>query len=154
MEPVFIDFHIHTSDDVNSQNESYDLDQLKLKLEEISDGSRYLVSITDHNFINKSVYLKAKEELDNILLGVELHIRNYDEAPPYHCHILFNKDVIDEGVIDDINQKLDELYPGKVISKDDEAIPYIAIVMKKQKGEKEEKGVKPEWHLLKRNHLN
>jgi 5,10-methylenetetrahydrofolate reductase len=57
MEPVFIDVHIHTSVNPESLNESYDLDMLKIKIEEIADGADYLISLADHNIINKPVYL-------------------------------------------------------------------------------------------------
>lgn len=63
MEPVFIDFHIHTSENPESMNESYDLDILKTKIEEIADGSDYLISLTDHNTINKPVYLKGWKKI-------------------------------------------------------------------------------------------
>jgi hypothetical protein len=90
MEPIFIDFHIHTSDDPENLNGSYDLDTLKTKIEEIAEGADYLISLTDHNTVNKPVYLKALQKFEHILLGVELHVRNHDIAKPYHCHILFN----------------------------------------------------------------
>lgn len=129
MDPVFIDFHIHTSDNPESLNESYDLDTLKMKVEEIADGAEYLISLTDHNAINKLVYLKAVEKISNIILGVELHIRNYDDANPYHCHMLFNLKIIDAKTIDDINSKLDLLYPNKVVSKDVISIPKLENIM-------------------------
>jgi len=129
MEPVFIDFHIHTSDNPESLNESYDLDMLKMKIEEIADGSEYLISLTDHNIINKPVYLKAVQDIKNVLLGVELHVRNYEEASPYHCHMLFNLEKIDATAIDDINLKLDELYPNKVLSSNDPSIPKLEGIM-------------------------
>lgn len=129
MEPVFIDFHIHTSDNPESLNESYDLDMLKKKIEGIADGADYLISLTDHNIINKSVYLKAAKILSNILLGVELHVRNYDEAEPYHCHMLFNLEEITSEIIDDINSKLDDLYPNKVVASDDLSIPKLERIM-------------------------
>lgn len=129
MEPVFIDFHIHTSDNPKSLNESYDLDMLKMKIEEIADGSDYLISLTDHNIINKTVYLRAAQKISNILLGVELHVRNYEDASPYHCHILFNLEKIDAATIDNINQKLDVLYPNKVVTNTDPNIPKLADIM-------------------------
>lgn len=129
MEPVFLDFHIHTSVHPENLNENYDIDTLKSKIEQIADGSSYLISLTDHNVINKSVYLQAVEKIENILLGVELHVRNYDTARPYHCHILFNLEKIDESAIDEINAKLDELYPRKVISSDDKNIPKLEDIM-------------------------
>ena len=82
MKPVFLDFHIHTSDDPESLNSSYTVDALKSKIEEIADGSEYLISFSDHNTINKAAYLDAAQKIQNLLVGVELHIRNYDEAKP------------------------------------------------------------------------
>jgi len=128
MKPVFLDFHIHTSSNFESPNEDYDLQKLKSGVERIADGSPYLISITDHNFVNKKIYLKAAEEIENILLGVELHVRNYKECKPYHCHILFNVEEIDSTVIDDVNAKLDKLYPIKTVSDKDE-IPSLEEIM-------------------------
>ena len=87
MEPVFIDLHIHTSKKPDKLNKSYDLDLLKKKIEKEAEGQPYLISLTDHNTINKPVYLEAVKTFDNILLGVELHIRNHDYKKPYHSHI-------------------------------------------------------------------
>lgn len=129
MEPVFIDFHIHTSDNPESLNESYDLDMLKTKVEEIANGADYLISLTDHNTINKSVYLKAVQKLKHILLGVELHVRNYENADPYHCHMLFKLKEIDSATIDDLNLKLDKLYPKKVVANNDPSIPKLEAIM-------------------------
>ena len=123
MEPVFIDCHIHTSDDPGNLNDSYDLDMLKNKIEEIAGESAYLISLTDHNTVNKPIYLKAVKKFKHILLGVELHVRNHDHRKPYHCHIYFNLPQIDESYIDDINAILDGLYPKKVVSADDGTIP-------------------------------
>ena len=129
MEPVFIDLHIHTSDNPDSLNESYDLDILKTKVEEIANGADYLISLTDHNTINKPIYLKAIQKFKYILLGVELHVRNYENADPYHCHILFNLKKIDSTTIDDINLKLDELYPNKVVANNEASIPKLESIM-------------------------
>ena len=128
MEPVFLDFHIHTSENPEVPNENYNLQALKSGIEKIADGSPYLISITDHNFVNKHTYLEAANEIENILLGVELHVRNYKDCPPYHCHIIFNVKDINEGVIDGVNEKLDNLYPKKVVSRDDD-IPSLEDIM-------------------------
>ncbi|MBJ54224.1 MAG: ATPase [Gammaproteobacteria bacterium] len=128
MEPVYLDFHIHTSANPESPNEQYDLDALIRGIESIAEGSPFLISITDHNFVNKSVYLRAARKIDNLLLGVELHVRNYDECRPYHCHIIFNVPDISEDVIDDINAKLDELYPRKRVGNNDN-IPHLETIM-------------------------
>jgi predicted metal-dependent phosphoesterase TrpH len=84
MKPVFIDLHIHTSDNPDNLNDNYDLNLLKNKIEEVAEGSDYLISLTDHNTVNKPIYLRALEKFEHILLGVELHVRNYDTQKPYH----------------------------------------------------------------------
>lgn len=128
MEPVFIDFHIHTSSNFECPNEDYDLGALKAGIEKIAGDQPYLISLTDHNFINKKVYLDAVQEIENILLGVELHVRNYPQCKPYHCHMIFNIEEINEAVIDDVNEKLDILYPKKTVSNDD-GIPALEGIM-------------------------
>lgn len=128
MEPIFIDLHIHTSENPDSLNQSYDLGMLKEKVAEEAEGTSYLISLTDHNVINKSVYLKALDMFDHILLGVELHVRNHDFKKPYHCHMYFNLNQIDIAVIDNINGILDELYPTKVVA-DDGKIPKLEEIM-------------------------
>jgi len=131
MNPIYIDTHIHTSDNPNQLNENYDLDLLIKKIKEFNKDSEFLISLTDHNVINKSAYLKAKELGINIILGVELHIRNYDNCPAYHCHIYFDLDEISEEKIDDLNKKLNELYPNKVVEKMDKSIPTIQEIINK-----------------------
>lgn len=120
MKAIYTDLHIHTSENPNEINESYNLDLLISKIEEFSTGSDFLISLTDHNTINKAVYLKLLEKTKNVILGAELHIFNYENKPLYHCHIYFNVEEITEDIIDDINVILDSLYPEKVISKDDD----------------------------------
>ena len=129
MEPIFIDLHIHTSDNPDNLNDSYDLDLLKSKIEEVAEGSVYLISLTDHNTVNKPIYLRAVQMFEHILLGVELHVRNYDLQKPYHCHIYFNLQQIDAPSIDGINTILDKLYPKKVVSADDSSIPRLEEIM-------------------------
>ena len=129
MKPVFIDFHIHTSDNPEKLNSNYEVEVLKDNIEKIADGEEFLISLTDHNVVNKAAYLEASKIIDNLLLGVELHIRNFPEANPYHCHILFNLEAITEEIIDDINSKLDELYENKVVEKSDPSIPYLETII-------------------------
>ena len=115
MKPVYLDLHIHTSENPNNLNEDYPIDTLISKIKEFNDDYPYLISLTDHNIINKQVYLRAKQEIGYLILGVELHIKNYPDCPAYHCHIYFNCDNINEDIIDDLNEKLNKLYPNKVI---------------------------------------
>ena len=128
MEPVFVDLHIHTSDNPNELNQSYDLDLLKEKVEEAADGSAYLISLTDHNAVNKPVYLNAVQMFEHLLLGAELHVRNYENKDPYHCHIYF-KSPINTSSIDEINAILDKLYPSKVVSGTDTNIPKLEDII-------------------------
>jgi len=129
MNTVFVDLHIHTSDDPNNLNRCYDIDTLIENVEKISDCSPYLISFTDHNTINKIVYLKAVEKNVPLILGAELHIEYHKSREPYHCHIYFNLKVIDSQVIDNLNNILDELYPNKQVSFGDENIPHLERIV-------------------------
>src|ERR1035437_7908239 len=129
MNLLYTDLHIHTSDDPNHLNESYNLELLIQKIKEFNGNSDFLISVTDHNVINKKAYLKAIELDLNIILGVELHIKNYESSPAYHCHIYFDLPAITESFIDDINSKLNRLYPSKVVEKTDPTIPTIQKVI-------------------------
>lgn len=131
MNPIYTDLHIHTSDNPDNPNDSYDLELLVKKILEFNKNSEFLISLTDHNFINTKAYLKAKELGLNIILGVELHIRNYESCPAYHCHIYFDIDEITEIILDDLNEKLNQLYPKKVVEKLDTSIPSIQDVINK-----------------------
>lgn len=130
MKPVYLDLHIHTSENPNALDSNYNLDLLRTGIEKMANGSPYLISITDHNTINKPVYLRAVKELQKIILGVELHVKNYETKNPYHCHIFFDIPEISEEQIDQINSKLDKLYPNKHVSSTDENIPLLENIMK------------------------
>jgi energy-coupling factor transporter ATP-binding protein EcfA2 len=131
MNPIYTDLHIHTSDNPDKPNENYDVELLVKKILEFNKNSDFLISLTDHNFINTKAYLKAKELSINIILGVELHIKNYEGCPAYHCHIYFDIEEISEIILDELNTKLNELYPKKVIEKIDPSIPSIQDVINK-----------------------
>lgn len=115
MKPIYLDLHIHTSEYPDNLNQNYNVDLLLDKIKEINGNSEFLISLTDHNTINKNAYMKLLGKTNNVILGVELHIKNAETKPPYHCHIYFNLDEITEEKINDINVILDELYPEKVI---------------------------------------
>ena len=125
LEPIYLDLHIHTSENADKLNESYDVDCLVKKILEYNQDSSSLISFTDHNVINKQAYeeLIGKNEKISVLLGVELHIRNYLEASPYHAHIFFKTESI-LNEIDNINDILKGLYPKKMVSSND-VIPSI-----------------------------
>lgn len=130
MEPIFIDLHIHTSENSNILNDNYDVGNLITKIKKVADNRNFMVSLTDHNRINKEAYKKL---IGNafFLVGVELHIRNVDGCPPYHCHFYFDlKDQDVLGEIDKINVLLAELYPNAMPSKTDE-IPKIFDIVNK-----------------------
>lgn len=124
LQPVYVDIHIHTSDNPNVSNKDYNVDVLVRKLKDMAKNKPILVSLTDHNTINKKAYLELCHKLDHVILGVELHIKKYEEAPPYHCHILFECEP-SETNIDAINAILDELYPDKIVTDDTLNIPNI-----------------------------
>lgn len=75
MQAVYIDLHIHTSDNANSLNENYDIAELVSQIKNYVGDVPFMISLTDHNVINKSAYLKAKNLNINLILGVELHIK-------------------------------------------------------------------------------
>lgn len=103
-------------------------DKLLEKINEVSGGSEFLISLTDHNTINKYAYLKLLSKTNNVLLGAELHIKNYKTEPPYHCHIIFNVEKIEEKIIDSINKILDELYSDKVVTKEMVNVPTLEVI--------------------------
>ena len=131
MNPIYLDLHIHTSDNEDDLNQNYDVDLLLKKIEETSSDSDFLISLTDHNTINKSAYLKLLEKTQNVILGVELHIRNAETKPPYHCHMYFNLKEISVEKIDNINTILNELYPVKRVSPPYDTVKNIEEIIRK-----------------------
>lgn len=123
MEPVYLDLHIHTSTDADQLNANYDVATLHKGVQAAAMGSPFLISLTDHNCINKTAYLSAATLFPHLLIGAELHVRNYPTEPPYHCHIFFRSPV-DSDAIDELNAILDDLYPKKMVCASDE-IPAI-----------------------------
>ena len=63
----------------------------------------------------------------SVVIGAELHIKKYETAPPYHCHILFNLEVTEEN-INELNSILDGLYPDKLVTDNTVNIPDIEKV--------------------------
>jgi len=130
MKPVYLDLHIHTSEDEENLNQNYNVDLLLSKIKELSQNSEFLISLTDHNTINKSAYLTLLEKTKNVILGVELHVINSDGKPPYHCHFYFNIDEINERIIDNLNNILDRLYPSKKVSSPYNMVKNIEEIIK------------------------
>lgn len=128
MQPVYIDLHIHTYPDANNRTTDYDIVTLVRKIKEYNGDEPFLISFTDHNTINRDVYLAAKAVGVNLLLGAELHIKNHDDVEAFHCHIYFNLDVTREN-IDTLNDILDKLYENKLPCRTDQSIPDIQKVI-------------------------
>lgn len=128
MKPIFVDIHIHTSENPNSLPSDYNVKELIKNIRKLSGEYDVLLSLSDHNTINKNAYMSLIKEDVNVLIGVELHVKKYDDAPPYHCHIIFNKDVTEE-VIDEINGILDYLYPNKIVTDEDTKTPNIESII-------------------------
>ena len=119
-EPVYTDLHIHTSENPNKIKDGveYDIDALIKNINKISCDKKKLISFTDHNIINKKIYLNKLPDMYYLILGAELHVSYDTMKKPYHCHIFFNVKINGDN-IDKINEKLDMLYPKKEIDKED-----------------------------------
>lgn len=128
MEPVYLDLHIHTSEDPDQLDASYDIATLHEKVRAYAMGSPYLISLTDHNTINKVAYLHAATLFPHLLIGAELHVRNYRDESPYHCHIFFRSPVAAD-TIGALNAVLNVLYPKKRVCASDQ-IPSIEEISK------------------------
>lgn len=128
MNPVYVDLHIHTSKDPTRLVADYDLPTLQSRVAACAEGAPILLSFTDHNTINAPVYLKAADFFQNVLIGVELHVRNYEEADPYHCHMYF-RDTIGPEKLSEINALLDALYPCKTPTRADD-IPSLEKIVR------------------------
>ena len=131
MEPVYIDIHIHTSSNPDSLNVNYDFETLFTKVRDKAQAQNILLSFTDHNVINKRVYLTALDACSpdiHLMLGVELHIHYVLETEAYHCHMFFKNEITEQS-IDDINDILDRLYPRKTVDKKDTSIPTLDKVI-------------------------
>lgn len=130
MKPTFIDIHIHTSEKPDKLNLNYDVDSLYKNVTKIAQDANTLISLSDHNVINENAYLKALQKFPNMLIGCELHIRNYQDKPPYHCHILFGTPKINSETISKINKSLSKLYPQKIVENNNLNIPQIQDIIK------------------------
>ena len=128
MEAIYVDLHIHTSDNADNLNKNYNIDELLKNINKKANGRQALISLTDHNTINKDAYLKfinKNQKNIKIILGTELHIKNHETKPAYHCHIYFDINNINDKEIDSLNEILDKLYPKKLVEKMDKSIPKI-----------------------------
>lgn len=134
MNLVYTDIHIHTSQNPDSINRDYNWRKLVEKIRVIANGADILISLTDHNTINKEVYLDLNSHLAefpmlHLLLGVELHIKYSEGSPAYHCHAIFKCKINSEN-IDSINVILDRLYPTKHVEKKDDTIPTLDKIIR------------------------
>lgn len=133
MNPVYIDIHIHTSENPDNLITDYDIDCLFSKVRAIADGQPALISLTDHNTINKDAYLKAKAKCGediHLLLGVELHIHYVKDTDAYHCHMFFKNEVSEDN-INKINKILDTIYKQKRVDLNSKDIPLLDEVINK-----------------------
>lgn len=132
IEPFYCDMHIHTYQNANRRyGATYDIATLFEHLRKGSKGHRAVISLTDHNVINKDAYEKALAECGDdiiLILGVELHVKS-NGPKPYHAHAYFNADLSDLTVIDRLNALLDRLYPDKLPSKDNPTIPQLPEIL-------------------------
>ena len=53
MEAIYVDLHIHTSENADNLNKNYSIDELIRNINKKSNGRQALISLTDHNTINK-----------------------------------------------------------------------------------------------------
>ena len=130
-EPVYTDLHIHTSEkpDEIKNGVDYDLNELIKRIDNLSGEYKKLISFTDHNVINKKIYLNQFPEKYYLILGVELHVSLDKTKKPYHCHMFFNEE-INEKTIDGINKVLDTLYSKKEITKSDyKYVPNLETII-------------------------
>ena len=128
LEPVYCDMHIHTYPDANRRiGYKYNASSLVDKVLLHAKGHKALISLTDHNTINKEAYndiISSGNESIALIVGVELHVRS-NGIRPYHAHAYFDADPSDGQFIDEINAVLDELYDDKLPSKENENIPTL-----------------------------
>ena len=133
MNPVYLDIHIHTSENPDKLNQEYDVQTLYQEIGKIAgENTPCLISLTDHNTLNPKAYLdaiKIKNSSIHLLLGVELHIKNYDTAPAYHCHMIFKEKITSEN-INSINTILDKLYPQKQVERISATIPTLDNIIR------------------------
>lgn len=134
MNPIYTDIHIHTSQDPDNLNQDYDWRTLLENVRSKANGADILLSLTDHNTVNKAVYLDIMSHLGeypmlHLLLGVELHIKYSEITPAYHCHAIFKNEITEEN-IDAINAILDTLYPHKEVEKKAENLPTLDRIIR------------------------
>ena len=53
MNPIYLDTHIHTSENPNEVNNDYDIELLVEKIHECNAKSDFLISLTDHNMVDR-----------------------------------------------------------------------------------------------------
>ena len=68
MKATYVDIHIHTSENPNNLQSDYNVSELLCNVRKLSGDNPILLSLTDHNTINKSAYLKLINE--DILLKI------------------------------------------------------------------------------------
>lgn len=57
MKPILVDIHIHISENPNSLPSDYDVKELIKNIRKLSGEHDVLLSLSDHNIINKNAYM-------------------------------------------------------------------------------------------------
>lgn len=132
IDPFYCDMHIHTYADANKrEGTAYDIESLLARVRQGAKGHSAVISLTDHNTINKNAYMDALAQAGDdiiLILGVELHVKS-NGPKPYHAHAYFNVDLCDLAVIDRLNCLLNKLYPDKLPCKDNPPIPQLPSIL-------------------------
>lgn len=58
MKAIYTDLHIHTSEDADNINTCYDVNTLIENVKSFCNSDNILLSLTDHNTINKNAYVE------------------------------------------------------------------------------------------------
>jgi len=130
MDAYYIDLHIHTSDNSDHLDEDYPVSQLLERVKECAKGDKFILSLTDHNTINVPAYLSLIDMHKHVLVGVEVHVSYSPESRPYHGHLYFNLEEIDQVTLDSINSILDKLYPTKEVTPETTDVPTIERIIR------------------------
>lgn len=131
--PFYCDLHIHTYSDANNREGShYDVDELLKHIRKNALEHRIMLSLTDHNVINKKAYeyILSQSNTDVVpIVGVELHVKS-NGPKPYHAHMYFRHKLSpgETDFIDELNEILDQLYPNKLPNKND-SIPSLPFIL-------------------------
>lgn len=114
-----IDLHIHSAASGKTKSGDYEItkesttDNIDILVSKLNENNINVCSITDHNFFDKSIYLKLKSKegegsLKKVLPGVELDLEIKSKI--VHTICIFNDSVINHADLIDRNFKSREKY--------------------------------------------